>query len=70
MRPATEPDDWINGRQAAQIVGCSPTAIIRAAMLGQVKTRLTPGVPARYCRADVVRLAASRAKAKPQPAGA
>jgi hypothetical protein len=68
MRPATEPHDWINGRQAAQIVGCSPTAIIRAAMLGQVRTKLQPGVPARYHKDDIRKLAVARAR--PQTAGA
>jgi hypothetical protein len=68
MRPVIEPDDWINGRQAALIVDCSPTAIIRAAMLGQVRIKLQPGVPARYHKGDVKKLAVARAR--PQTAGA
>jgi hypothetical protein len=36
--------------------------------LGQVKTRLQPGVPARYHKGDVQKLALARAK--PQAAGA
>jgi hypothetical protein len=64
MRPATEPGarDWINGRQAARLLGCSPTAIIRVAMLGQVRVQLTPGVSPRYNRSDVEKLALVRAK--------
>jgi hypothetical protein len=68
MRPATEPDGWINGRQAGQIVGCSPSCIVRAALLGQVRTKLQPGVAPRYHKGDVQKLAVARAK--PQAAGA
>jgi hypothetical protein len=62
MRPATEPREWINGRQAGQIVGCSPMAIVRAALLGQVRTRLSPGVAPRYHKGDVEKLAVARAQ--------
>jgi hypothetical protein len=64
MRPTTEPGarDWINGRQAARLLGTSPTAIVRVAMLGQVRVQLTPGVSPRYNRSDVEKLALVRAR--------
>ena len=74
MRPITEPADseYINGRQACLAIGCSPSALQRAVMLGEVRFKLEPGVAPRYHRDDCERLAAARrdASARLQPAGA
>jgi hypothetical protein len=74
MRPVTDSaGDWLNGRQAAKIIGCSPTAVIRLALLGQIKARLEPGVSPRYDRRDVETVAKARRvrrQAQPQAAGA
>lgn len=74
MRPITEPADaeYINGRQACLAIGCSPSALQRAVMLGEVRFKLEPGVAPRYHRGDVRRLAEVRkgASARLQPAGA
>jgi hypothetical protein len=62
MNPVIDPADldWLNGRQSCRALGCSPSALQRAALVGQIKTKLTPGVPIRYCRADIERIAATR----------
>jgi hypothetical protein len=61
MTPVTEPatSEWLNGRQASQTIGCSPTALQRAALIGQIRTRIEPGIPPRYHRDDVARIARS-----------
>ncbi len=64
MAPVTDPaaSEWLNGRQASKTIGCSPTALQRAALLGQVRTKIEPGIPPRYHRTDVERIAQSRPK--------
>jgi hypothetical protein len=71
MRPVIDPaaSDWLNGRQAAQIVGCSPSALHRAGMLRHIEVKLDPGEAPRYRRADCERLARSRSQAQPRTAG-
>jgi hypothetical protein len=68
MNPVTDPpaSKWLNGRQASKTIGCSPSALQRAVMLGHVRVQLEPGVAPRYCREDVERLARTRL----QPVGA
>jgi hypothetical protein len=70
MRPIIDPDstDWLNGRQAGALIGCSPTALHRAGMLGHVRVKLERGEAPRYHRGDVERLA--RQKRQAQAAGA
>jgi hypothetical protein len=59
---AINPDaEWINGREASREIGCSPTALQRAALLGQVRIKLDPGIPPQYNRADCKRIAQARA---------
>ena len=62
MTPVTEPatSEWLNGRQASKTIGCSPTALQRAAFLGQIRSKIDPGIPPRYHRDDVERLAENR----------
>jgi hypothetical protein len=65
MAPVTDhiASEWLNGRQASRRIGCSPTALQRAALLGQVRTKIEPGIPPRYHRDDVERIAESRLQA-------
>jgi hypothetical protein len=62
MTPVTDlaSSQWLNGRQATKKIGCSPSALQRAALLGQVRTKIEPGIPPRYHRDDVERIARSR----------
>ncbi len=59
MNPATETRsaEWITGAAARHILGRSATVLQRAAMLGQIRVALDPGIPPRYNRDDVQRLA-------------
>jgi hypothetical protein len=63
MQPITDTGEFINGRQACQIIGCAPSALLRAAMIGEVEVKLDPGVAPRYRRQDCERLAQSRVRA-------
>jgi hypothetical protein len=62
MKPIVDPGspEWLSGRAASMKIGCSPTALQRAALLGQIRTRLDPGVPPRYHAGDVEKIAQSR----------
>jgi hypothetical protein len=60
MTPVIESAEWLNARQASQQAGCSPTALQRAALLGQVRCKIELGVPPRYHRDDVMRIAQTR----------
>lgn len=60
MRPVIEAGDHLNGREACRLLGCSATVLQRLAMLGQIAVKLEPGVPPRYHRGDVERLAETR----------
>lgn len=66
--PSTDPAiaEWITGRQACRVLGCASHALQRAALLGSVRTKIDPGIPIRYHRADVEKLAGQRA-ASPRP---
>ena len=75
--PAMQPIDdhprseYVNGKQARLIVGCAPSALQRAVMLGQIRVKLDPGVPPRYHRGDCEELARQALRGTPlQPAGA
>ena len=61
MIPVTDPvdADWLNGRQSSKRIGCSPSVLQRAAMLGLIRVKLEPGIPPRYHRQDVERIAQS-----------
>lgn len=63
---------WVNMTDAARARGCSPAPIARAAIAGQVRTKLVPGLPPRYALEDVKRLEMLRAvrPRKVQPIGA
>jgi hypothetical protein len=67
MNPAitTSDNEWLNGSQAARLLGVSPTALYRAALVRHVETRLEPGLPIRYSRADCERLAQARRRLRP-----
>lgn len=66
MNPASipasqpKPSQWVTGRVAGQIAGCSLTALYRAALMGEIRTERAPDCPPRYRREDVERFAASR----------
>ncbi len=62
MLPVTDPTagEWLTGRQASKTIGCSPTALQRAALLGHIRTKIEPGIPPRYHRDDVRRIADAR----------
>jgi hypothetical protein len=48
--------DWLTARQACQQIGCSPTVVMRLALLGQIRTRLDPGTYPRYSAEDIARI--------------
>jgi hypothetical protein len=70
MRAITDSDDYLNARQSRLIIGCSPSALQRLAMLGRVQVKLEEGCYPRYLRSDVERIAEQRRADRPQPAGA
>jgi hypothetical protein len=70
MRPITDSDDYLNARQSCRIIGCAPSALQRAVMLGQIKVKLDEGAYPRYRREDVLRVAEQRRAVRSQPAGA
>ncbi len=36
--------DWVNARQAMKLAGCkSPSTIYKAALLGEIRTKIQPG---------------------------
>jgi hypothetical protein len=55
--------EWLNAAQARQKLGKAQSALLRLVVLGQIRAVNDPGIPTRYCRADVERLAASRREA-------
>jgi hypothetical protein len=68
---------WLNGRQASLLIGCSPTALLRLALIGRIRTKLDPGSPPRYHAEDVASIARdcqwqdgrSRPRRQPERAG-
>jgi hypothetical protein len=66
MTPVTDPTEahWINGAQASRQIGCSSTALQRAALLGRVRFKVEPGIPPKYHREDVERIARAWREAK------
>jgi len=60
--------EWITGRQAAGTIGFAPSALQRAAMLGQIRVKIEPGVTPRYHRGDVQRFAQARRSSPEQGA--
>jgi hypothetical protein len=50
---------WITGKEACQILGSSPSVLVRAALLGYIRVKLEAGEPPRYRRVDVERHAQS-----------
>jgi hypothetical protein len=64
MIPVTDPTEaeWLNGRQASNRIGCSPTALQRAALLGRIRVKIEPGIPPKYHREDVEKIARCRPK--------
>lgn len=57
--------EFISLTKSLVITGRSPAWLMRQAMLGNVRTRIEPGIPTRYCRVDVEALAKKQA---PKPA--
>jgi hypothetical protein len=60
MKKATDPtasdpspDDWLNCRQACLMAGVSRTAMVRAALVGKIQTKVEPGIPPLFNRIDV-----------------
>lgn len=52
--------DWVGAREACRIIGASSNNKIYALVVhGRVAVKLEPGVPPRYLRADLERLAAA-----------
>jgi hypothetical protein len=49
--------EWISGRAACNRLRCASNALLLAALRGLIRTKLEPGIPPRYNRADVERLA-------------
>ena len=52
--------EWINARQASQMIGRAVSALQRAALLGLIRVKIEPGLSPRYHRDDVERYAQSR----------
>jgi hypothetical protein len=59
MVPAIDPaaNEWISGALASRTLGCAPSTLQRAVILGHIKIKLDPGVAPRYSKSDVERLA-------------
>jgi hypothetical protein len=57
-------DEWLSGRQSCRIIGCSPSALQRAALIGRLRFKLEPGLPPKYHREDVERIAESWRRAR------
>jgi hypothetical protein len=52
-------EEWLTGRTARrQLGGISYASLQRLAVLGRIGTLVEPGIPPRYRRSDVARLAA------------
>ena len=62
-------DDWLTGRAACKLAGCVSSSLLRAAVVGLIRVRLTPGQPPRYNRGDVVQYGRRKATAEPSPDG-
>jgi hypothetical protein len=61
--------EWLNGAQARRKIGKrGQSALLRLVVLGQIRAVNDPGIPTRYCRADVERIAASQRAKRPPPA--
>ncbi len=56
-------NEWLNGAESCRIIGCAPSALQRAAMLGHIELKLDPGCTPRYSRRDVENFAQSRSQA-------
>jgi hypothetical protein len=45
--------DWVGVMRAARLAGRSAGWIQRQAVVGKIRTRLEPGIPARYSISDI-----------------
>ena len=52
--------NWITGAAARRRLGVSYGGLQRLAVLGQIDTLVEPGIPPRYSREDVDRIARAR----------
>jgi hypothetical protein len=68
--PVAPPDEWVTGRHAKAALGCHQAGLMRLVVIGQIRVRNDPGVPPRYHRGDVARVARIRRAAPPRRTGA
>jgi hypothetical protein len=55
---APAPDQWVDATAAAKLLpGVNRQAVARLAAKGLIRVRALPGIRARFCRADVERIA-------------
>jgi hypothetical protein len=57
MATATDCNPWISLRAVARLLDTSTTTAARLAREGRFRSRLLPGLPPQYARADVERIA-------------
>jgi hypothetical protein len=67
--PVAPPDEWVTGTYAKGQIGCAQAALMRLAVIGQIRVKNDPGVPPRFRREDVDRIAQVR-RGSPEPIGA
>jgi hypothetical protein len=51
---------WISGQKARARLNVGYGSLVRLALLGRIRTRIEPGIPAKYSARDVEAIAASR----------
>jgi hypothetical protein len=74
MPAAVENDlspQWLTLKAARQILGRAPSTVVRLALIGRIRTKADPGIPLKYSRVDVERIArqAPHPRRRPQPGG-
>jgi hypothetical protein len=67
--PVHSRPEWLNGREAGRIAGCSYTALQRAVVIGWIRTKLERGVAPRYHAGEVAKFAEARSNRRPEGAG-
>lgn len=53
-------EEWLTGRQARMLLGCTHYTLMLRAMLGEIQYRADRGLSVRYLKADVERLKEDR----------
>jgi hypothetical protein len=46
---------FISGNRAMTLLDCGWYRIMRGALLGEIRTKIKPGCPIRYCLEDILR---------------